>query len=374
MSIHKEGIKILIFLILLLLTVNLLIRHFFLEDMVLRYFVISASLLLFFFVLQFFRHPNIKVPYNDNHILAPADGKVVVVEKTIEEECLKDERIQISIFMSPVNVHVNRSPARGTVKYFKYHPGKYFVAWHPKSSTMNERTTMMLTLKNGLDIVVRQIAGIMARRIKFYVKEGDKNAGVILENITKFGTQFVLAQKFINKVSEGDKRIIILNGKPIGSVLRVAKKGGEFRCNFHSGGSAHKSELTKRDRVICDAVSERLVSDGLYFVVFTSDRYPPITSINPICSPVDLVCPISKLNDESFPSAGALTYALLIFFRSNFRFSCIRSSDFSISRFCVSRDNESSLCSSRDIPSCLTVNVNSRSASSNSLSEITESL
>ncbi len=174
MSIHKEGFRILVFLILLLLVLNLLIRHFFLEDMVLRYFVISASLLVFFFVLQFFRHPNVKVPYNDNHILAPADGKVVVVEKTIEEECLKDERIQISIFMSPLNVHVNRSPAEGIVKYFKYHPGKYLVAWHPKSSTLNERTTMVLTLKNGLDIVVRQIAGIMARRIKFYVKEGDK--------------------------------------------------------------------------------------------------------------------------------------------------------------------------------------------------------
>lgn len=182
MSIHKEGVKILVFLIIFLLVVNLLIRHFFLEDMVLRYFIISASLLLFFFVLQFFRHPNIKVPYNENHILAPADGKVVVVEKTIEDECLKDERIQISIFMSPVNVHVNRSPAEGTVKYFKYHPGKYLVAWHPKSSTLNERTTMMLTLKNGLDIVVRQIAGIMARRIKYYVKEGDK-----LEQGAEFG-------------------------------------------------------------------------------------------------------------------------------------------------------------------------------------------
>lgn len=182
MSIHKEGFKILVFLILFLLILNLLIRHFFLEDMVLRYFVISASLLLFFFVLQFFRHPNVKVPYNDDHILAPADGKVVVVEKTIEDECLKDERIQISIFMSPVNVHVNRSPAEGKVKYFKYHPGKYLVAWHPKSSTLNERTTMILTLKNGLDIVVRQIAGIMARRIKYYVKEGDS-----LEQGAEFG-------------------------------------------------------------------------------------------------------------------------------------------------------------------------------------------
>ena len=182
MSIHKEGIKILVVLILSLLVLNLVIRHYFLEDLVLRYFIISASLLLFVFVLQFFRNPNVKVPYNDKHILAPADGKVVVVEKTIERECLKDERIQISIFMSPVNVHVNRSPAAGKIKYFKYHPGKYLVAWHPKSSTLNERTTMVLSIRDGLDIVVRQIAGIMARRIKYYVKEGDN-----LEQGAEFG-------------------------------------------------------------------------------------------------------------------------------------------------------------------------------------------
>jgi phosphatidylserine decarboxylase len=173
MSIHKEGVKILVVLILSLLVLNLVIRQYFPDDLILRYFIIAASFLLFFFVLQFFRNPVVIVPFNDLHILAPADGRVVVVEKTIEEECLKDERIQISIFMSPVNVHVNRCPAAGKVKYFKYHPGKYLVAWHPKSSTLNERTTMELVLRNGLNIVVRQIAGIMARRIKYYVKEGD---------------------------------------------------------------------------------------------------------------------------------------------------------------------------------------------------------
>ena len=161
---------------------NLAIRYYFLDDMVLRYIIISISFILFFFVLQFFRNPVVKIPYNDKHILAPADGKVVVVEKTIEQECLKDERIQISIFMSPVNVHVSRSPASGKIKYFKYHPGKYLVAWHPKSSILNERTTMLLTLKDGLDIVVRQIAGIMARRIKYYVQEGDN-----LEQGAEFG-------------------------------------------------------------------------------------------------------------------------------------------------------------------------------------------
>lgn len=182
MSIHKEGIKILIILIISLLILNLVVRYYITDDLILQYFVGIASFLLFFFVLQFFRNPSISVPYNDKHILAPADGKVVVVEKTVEYECLKDERIQISIFMSPLNVHICRIPAAGKIKYFKYHPGKYLVAWHPKSSTLNERTTMLLTLKDGLDIVVRQIAGIMARRIKYYIKKGD-----VVEQGAEFG-------------------------------------------------------------------------------------------------------------------------------------------------------------------------------------------
>jgi phosphatidylserine decarboxylase len=189
MSIHREGIKILVFLIFSLLAINLLIRYYFPDELILRYFIISASLLLFFFVLQFFRNPSVKIPLNDDHILAPADGKVVVVEKTLEEEYLKDERVQISIFMSPVNVHICRSPAAGRVKFFKYHSGKYLVAWHPKSSLLNERTTMVLTLKTGLDIVVRQIAGVMARRIKYYVKEGDVMSQGQEFGFIKFGSR-----------------------------------------------------------------------------------------------------------------------------------------------------------------------------------------
>lgn len=136
--------------------------------------ILAGSIILFIFVLQFFRHPRVISPVDERLVLSPADGKVVVVEKTIESEYLNEERIQVSIFMSPVNVHVNRSPVAGMIKYFKYHPGKYLVAWHPKSSTLNERTTMVLKLKSGLEIMVRQIAGIMARRIKYYVNEGDQ--------------------------------------------------------------------------------------------------------------------------------------------------------------------------------------------------------
>jgi phosphatidylserine decarboxylase len=106
-------------------------------------------------------------------VLCPADGKVVVIEKTMEREYLKDVRIQVSVFMSPVNVHINRNPISGVVKYFKYNPGKYLVAWHPKSSTENERTTVVIENKSGVAILFRQIAGAMARRIVWYVKEGD---------------------------------------------------------------------------------------------------------------------------------------------------------------------------------------------------------
>lgn len=206
MHIHKEGIKILVILSVGLLIINLLMWHFLKHDLIIRYLTLSSSLLLFLFVLQFFRNPVIKVPYNDRHILAPADGKIVVVEKTFEEECLQSERIQISIFMSPVNVHVNRSPISGEVGYFKYHPGKYLVAWHPKSSRLNERTTMLLKLQKGISIVVRQIAGVMARRIKYYVQEGDS-----LEQGQEFG--FIRFGSRVDVFLPLDAEILVSTGK-----------------------------------------------------------------------------------------------------------------------------------------------------------------
>jgi len=124
-------------------------------------------------VLQFFRSPVFAINTNPKHVLAPADGKVVVIEETEESEYLKERRIQVSIFMSPINVHVNRNPVSGIIKYVKYHAGKYLVAWHPKSSTENERTTVVYQMNDGLEILTRQIAGAMARRIKWYIKEGD---------------------------------------------------------------------------------------------------------------------------------------------------------------------------------------------------------
>ena len=131
-------------------------------------------MILLILVLQFFRNPTRRIPeLNDNVVYCPADGKVVVIEETQEDEYLGDKRIQVSIFMSPLNVHVNRNPISGTVKYSKYHPGKYLVAWHPKSSTENERTTVVID--NGKhQILFRQIAGALARRIVNYLKAGDK--------------------------------------------------------------------------------------------------------------------------------------------------------------------------------------------------------
>ena len=174
MTIHKEGRKILFYLLIILVGVNLIVIYLFPEMTFAQNLLIFSSLILYIFVLQFFRCPDVQVPVNDKHVLAPADGKVVVIEETEEKEYYRDNRIQISIFMSPINAHNNRAPVTGNVSYFKYHPGKYLVAWHPKSSTENERTTMVLTMKSGLDILVRQIAGIMARRIRYYVKEGDE--------------------------------------------------------------------------------------------------------------------------------------------------------------------------------------------------------
>ena len=172
MTIHKEGRSLLFYLLFIQVTINLAVIYLWPTQVVLQNIVMLVSIVLYLLIFQFFRIPNIKIEENKNKVLAPADGKVVVIEKTTENEYFKDERIQISIFMSPLNVHNNRSPVAGNVKSFKYHPGKYLVAWHPKSSTDNERTTMVMTMANGVEIVVRQIAGAMARRIKWYVKEG----------------------------------------------------------------------------------------------------------------------------------------------------------------------------------------------------------
>ena len=175
---------------------------------------LGSAILLFFF-LQFFRNPGRTISIEGDHLVyAPADGKVVVVEKTREEECFKDERIQVSIFMSPLNVHVNRAPIEGKIEYYKYHPGKYLVAWHPKSSELNERTTIVLKGNKGT-LLLRQIAGMAARRILFYPKEGQQVKQGEEIGFIKFGSRvdifFPLDSEILVKPGEkvlGNRSII----------------------------------------------------------------------------------------------------------------------------------------------------------------------
>jgi len=206
MTIHKEGRGLLIVLLILFNGLNVIVYNLDYPDPV-RLSVLSASIVIYLAVLQFFRSPRIVPIKNGKHILAPADGKVVVIENVDEEEYFKDTRTQISIFMSPLNVHVNRSPVSGLVSYFKYHPGKYLVAWHPKSSTENERTTTVVKLQNDLEILFRQIAGAVARRIKFYIKEGDQLEQGGEFGFIKFGSRVdvLLPTDASVKVSIGDK-------------------------------------------------------------------------------------------------------------------------------------------------------------------------
>ncbi|MFT5641756.1 MAG: phosphatidylserine decarboxylase [Cyclobacteriaceae bacterium] len=171
MNIHKEGKKIIpvSFVILGLLYALL---FWLIPIQVIQVFLAIAGIIFFVLIVRFFRDPDVDVLISENEIIAPADGKVVVIEETDETEYLKDRRIQVSIFMSPLNVHVNRSPIDGLISYFKYHPGKFLVAWHPKSSTDNERTTIGIKMKNGIEVIMRQVAGAAARRICFYSEQG----------------------------------------------------------------------------------------------------------------------------------------------------------------------------------------------------------
>jgi len=189
MKIHKEGRRILLFTLLGLLVVNLSLHHFNSPHVTFNKIFSAISVIVFLLLLQFFRSPFRNLFLHEDLIIAPADGKVVVIEDVHESEYFDDVRKQISIFMSPINVHITRNPVAGVVKYFKYHPGNYFVAWHPKSSTKNERTTVVVTSTAGPDILFRQIAGAMARRIVWYVKEGDEVAQGDEFGFIKFGSR-----------------------------------------------------------------------------------------------------------------------------------------------------------------------------------------
>jgi phosphatidylserine decarboxylase len=174
MTIHREGHTVLFVLLIVLFGLNWAVFSYYPESPLIQNSAILVSVVFYLLIVQFFRNPIFEITQNTKHVLAPADGKVVVIEETEEQEYFKSRKKQISIFMSPVNVHVNRAPVAGVISFFKYHPGKYLVAWHPKSSTENERTTVAVRMQNGAEVVFRQIAGALARRIKWYIKEGQK--------------------------------------------------------------------------------------------------------------------------------------------------------------------------------------------------------
>lgn len=206
MRIHKEGYGIIPISAVLISLIYLVITYF-LPFEIVRWILGSAAVIFWGLIIYFFRVPKFIAPTGDNLVVAPAEGKVVVIEKTDEPEYLKEDRIQISIFMSPLNVHVNRSPVDGKISYYRYHPGKYLVAWHPKSSTENERTSIAYKSSKGVEVLMRQIAGAVARRIRFYKNEGDDVTATDEVGFIRFGSRvdvFLPLDAEI-KVNIGDK-------------------------------------------------------------------------------------------------------------------------------------------------------------------------
>ena len=182
MRIHKEGFKSIVIAGLIFLILNLASFFFFSFNYpLLSLAIFIVTLGLFLFIVSFFRVPDRKLVTGENVVVAPADGKVVVIEETYDEEYFQDKRLQISIFMSPANVHQNRSPITGEVVYSEYHKGKYLVAWHPKSSTENERHSVVIK-NNKAEILVKQIAGALAKRIINYLREGQ-----VIQQSAEFG-------------------------------------------------------------------------------------------------------------------------------------------------------------------------------------------
>ncbi|MFC5196289.1 phosphatidylserine decarboxylase family protein [Bizionia hallyeonensis] len=214
---HKEGHKI------ILITLIVVVAFFLISDtyVVLPWLnmIIMIGLLLFLLlILQFFRNPKRQTSYNDNHIVSPVDGKVVVIEEVFEKEYFNEKRLQVSIFMSPINVHVTRYPIGGQVVYSKYHPGKYLVAWHPKASEENERTTVVVENEIFGPILYRQIAGALAKRIVNYAKEGQQINQGSDSGFIKFGSRVDLFLPLDAKIN------VSLNQKVRGAESIIAEK------------------------------------------------------------------------------------------------------------------------------------------------------
>lgn len=206
MRIHKEGHALLVILLIILVIANVLVFTVIPAGPVSIIFILFSGI-IYLFILWFFRVPNRSFLPDKNLILAPADGMVVAVEETGEDEYFKDRRLQVSIFMSPLNVHVNHYPIGGLVRYYKYHPGNYLMAWHPKASTRNERNTIVIDNGSRAVVLVRQIAGALARRIVCYAKTGEHVTQGQELGFIKFGSRVdLLMPPDVNvRVKPGDK-------------------------------------------------------------------------------------------------------------------------------------------------------------------------
>lgn len=185
---HKEGYQIILVSFLIATAIALITQNY-VANPYLRWGILVLNLVFLILILQFFRNPNRNTIPDVNEIIAPVDGKVVIIEEVYEKEYFKDKRLQVSIFMSPINVHVTRYPISGEVLFSKYHPGKYLVAWHPKSSELNERTTIVVSNETTGPVLYRQIAGAIARRIVNYAKVGDQAQQGEDAGFIKFGSR-----------------------------------------------------------------------------------------------------------------------------------------------------------------------------------------
>jgi len=215
---HKEGAQS-ILIGTVVTAIVLLLSDKFIDTNWIKMTIQITTFLLLIIILQFFRNPKRNFILNENQILAPVDGKVVVIEEVFESEYFKEKRIQVSIFMSPLNVHVTRYGLSGLVKFSKYHPGKFLVAWHPKASEENERTTIVIENKTFGEVLYRQIAGALAKRIVNYAKEGmqvvqGEDAGFI-----KFGSRVDLFLPLGTPIN------VVLNQKAVGGKTIIATKG-----------------------------------------------------------------------------------------------------------------------------------------------------
>jgi len=205
---HKEGHNIIAISFILIALINVISRNF-IDNSTINYTIGIITIVILVLILQFFRNPKRVAIIDDNIISSPVDGKVVAIEKVFEKEYFKDERIQISIFMSPINVHVTRYALSGKVNFSKYHPGKYLVAWHPKSSEKNERTTVVVENKVFGEVLYRQIAGALARRIVNYAKVGETVLQGTDAGFIKFGSRVDLFLPLDSKIKVEIDQIVI---------------------------------------------------------------------------------------------------------------------------------------------------------------------